>query len=280
MSLAPVVERVQAGALSLRCCIWGRAGDPTVVLVHGNGGHAHWWAPLLPALVPGWRVVAPDLRGHGESAWAEPPSYRLDDFADDLAVVTAALAPGVVPVIGHSMGGRVALAYTARHPAAVRALGLLDSRLSGVAREIVMRWRGRLDGQRQGRGYPSRAAAEAGFRFVPPEPSVPADVVALLASHAVHERGPDDWTFRFDRAVLARDGDGTGELYHLLREVRCPTFVGAGAESWVLDAAERARIAAMLPQAAIEVFPGAHHFLVAHPERTGTALRRFLDALP
>jgi pimeloyl-ACP methyl ester carboxylesterase len=271
---------VRAGAVRLRCLVWGRDGDPTALLVHGNGGHAHWWAPLVPALVPGWRLVAPDLRGHGESDWAEPPAYGLEDFADDLTAVRRALAPGPVALVGHSMGGRVALDHAARQPANVRGLALLDSRLGNVDPARAARWRGRVAGQRDGRGYAGRAAALAAFRFVPDESGVAPDIVALLAEHAVRERAPGEWTFRFDRAVLSLDGDGGGDLSELLAALRCPVLIAAGATSLVLDEAERASLAAARPDAAIEVFPGGHHFLVAKPVETGAALRRFLDGLP
>jgi pimeloyl-ACP methyl ester carboxylesterase len=267
-------------AVRLRALVWGRDDDPTVVLVHGNGGHAHWWTPLVSHLVPGWRVVAPDLRGHGQSAWAEPPAYRLDDFTGDLTGVLDALAPGRVPLIGHSMGGRVTLSYAARHPERVRGLGIFDSRLDPIDAAFAARHRGRVGGTREGRGHPTREAAIAAFRFVPPEPDVTPDIVRFLAEHAVHERGPGDWTYRFDRGVLSLDGDGAGDLRRLLPQIRCPTLVAAGASSWVFGEGQRERIVAALPQGSLEVFPGGHHFLLVCPERVGPALRRFLDALP
>lgn len=271
---------VRAGTLRLHCLVWGRDGDPTALLVHGNGGHAHWWAPLVPSLVPGWRLVAPDLRGHGESDWAEPPAYGLEDFADDLTAVRHALAPGPVALIGHSMGGRVALGHAARQPSNVRGLALLDSRLGAVDPALAARWRGRVSGQREGRGYAGRDAALAAFRFVPDEPGVAPEIVSLLAEHAVRERSPGEWTFRFDRAVLSLDGDGGGDLSKLLAALRCPVLLAAGAASLVLDEAERASLAAARPGTTIELFPGGHHFLVAQPAETGAALRRFLDGLP
>jgi hypothetical protein len=104
-----------------------------------------------------------------------------------------------------------------------------------------------IAGKRQGRGYASREAAMAAFRFVPDETDVPAAVVANLAHHAVVERGPGDWTFRFDRAVLSLEGDGAGDLRAALRRVRCPTLLMAGEASWVMDAEERAALAGALP---------------------------------
>jgi len=278
--VTPASVVVQAGDLKLRCLVWGRDGAPTALLVHGNGGHAHWWTPLVPSLVPGWRLVVPDLRGHGESDWPRVPAYRLDDFADDLAAIHRTLAPGPAAVVGHSMGGRIALGFAVRHPQALRGLALLDSRLGDVDPALAARWRGRVEGARDGRGYPTAEAALAAFRFEPDEPDVPADVVALLARHAIRERGPGDWTFRFDRAVLSLDGDRAGDLSGLLARVDRPVLVAGGERSWVLDAGERARVAAARPGTAIEVFPGGHHFLVARPAEVGASLRRFLDALP
>jgi len=272
--------RVRSGPVDLHCVVWGDVADPCVVVVYGNGGHAHWWDTLVPALVPGWRVLAPDLRGHGESAWAEPPAYRLDDYAEDLRAILDALVVGPVALVGHSMGGRIAVRYAAASPERVRGLAILDSRMTGVDRTAAAAWRGRISGRRAGRGYPSRAAALAAFRFVPDERGVPEAVVAELARHAIIERAPGDWTFRFDRAVLSLDGDGGGDLMAALGRIRCPATVMAGADSWVMDAAHRRAVAAALPGCTTRVFPGGHHFLVAHGAEVGAALREFVDGLP
>jgi pimeloyl-ACP methyl ester carboxylesterase len=276
----PSTMRVPAGPLALSCLRWGVAADPTAVLVHGNGAHAHWWDALVPWLLPGWHLVAPDLRGHGESDWAEPPRYRLEDFAADLLAVLDALGAGPVVLVGHSMGGRVTAWLAARHPERVRALALLDTRLERVSKRDAASWRAQVAGKRRGRGYPSRAAALAAFRFVPDEADVPAAVVDDLAHHAIVERAPGDWTFRFDRAVLALDGDGGGDLHAALRRVRCPTLILAGETSWVMDAPQRAAVAAAIPGATVRVFPGGHHFFLRQAPAVGPVLRAFLDATP
>ena len=268
--------RVRAGALDLRALVWGRHEDPTVVLVHGNGAHAHWWQPIVPALVPGWRIVAPDLRGHGESGWPSGPDYGMPDFQQDLAAAVAALAPGPIALVGHSMGGRIALWYTAHHAADVRALVLLDARLEHIVPADAARFR-KTVGERAGRGYASRAEALAAFRFVPEEPGVPPEITAMLADHAVVERGPGDWTFRFDRGVLRLEGDAGGDLSRFLPAIACPTLVANGRDSWVLDADGRGRIVAALPRGEGCEFVGSHHFILSHAPEVGAALRRFLD---
>jgi len=271
-------KHVDANGLRLRAVVWGRDEDPTLVLVHGNGAHAHWWRPIVPALVPGWRVVAPDLRGHGESGWPAAPDYGMADFHADLATVVDQLAPGPIALVGHSMGGRIALWYAAHDPERVRALAMLDARLEHIVPEEAARYRKKaVPGERAGRGYETREAALAAFRLVPKEADVPPDVVAMLAAHAIVERGAGDWAFRFDRGVLRFEGDAAGDLARFLPRVRCPTLVANGRESWVLDAAARDRIVAALPRGIGREFPGAHHFLLSHAAEVGRELRRFLD---
>jgi pimeloyl-ACP methyl ester carboxylesterase len=276
--LLPRSARVRSGALELHCLVWGDDGDPSAVLLHGNGGHAHWWDALVPALVPGWRLVVPDLRGHGESDWPKEPAYRIGDYDGDLRAVLDALAPGGVVLAGHSMGGRITTWFAAHDPSRVRGLALFDTRLADVDPKLAARWRGRVAGTRAGRGYATRAEALAAFRFVPDETGVAPAIVADLAHHAVVERGPGDWTFRFDRAVLALDGDGAGEMTALLAGIRCPVVVLNGADSTLSGDSQDEALRRARPDCSIRRFAGAHHFLVSSPEPVGRALREFLDA--
>lgn len=275
----PRVVRVEAGGLGIACRVWEEPGAPTAVLIHGNGAHAGWWEPILPWLAPGWRVVAMDLRGHGESEWAEPPRYRLVDYVADAVAVLDELAPGPVPLVGHSMGGRVAVQLAAMHPDRVSAIALLDTRLDPVDPRLARQWRGHMAGRRHGRAYASREEALAAFRFVPDEPVVDPAIVRALAARAIVERSPGVWTFRFDRGVLTTDGDQAGDLHRHLGGLRCPVLVGSGERSWVLGERERGLVRRLVPHADVRVFPGAHHFLLHCPERVGPAVRGFLDGL-
>jgi pimeloyl-ACP methyl ester carboxylesterase len=270
---------VRSGELNLHCLVWGDDGDPTALLVHGNGGHAHWWDALVPALVPGWRLVVPDLRGHGESERPEEPRYRIEDYDRDLLAIADALAPRRAALVGHSMGGRITAWFAAERPDRARALALLDTRLTAIDPKMAARWRGRVAGTRDGRGYPTRAEALAAFRFVPDEAGVADDIVADLAHHAVFERGPEDWTFRFDRAVLALDGDGAGDLTRLLSRIRCPIAVMNGEQSMLSGGPEEAALRRARSDCAVRRFAGAHHFLVSNPRPVAAALREFLDGI-
>jgi 3-oxoadipate enol-lactonase len=100
----------------------GGEGDP-VVLVHGLGGAATNWTLLAPELALGHRVLVPDLPGHGGSA-PLPATPNLSVFADRVAVLAAREGMSPSAVVGHSMGGVVALRLALRHPGAVTKLVL------------------------------------------------------------------------------------------------------------------------------------------------------------
>lgn len=275
----PAHVHVRAGSLRLHCLAWGAEAAPAVLLVHGNGGHAHWWDALLPWLGPGYRLVAPDLRGHGESDWPAEPAYRIGDFGADLLAVLDQLGLARVALIAHSMGARAGVWFAAHHRQRVRGLAMLDTSLAGVDAGTAQRYRGSVRGQRHGRAHASYDEAVAAFRFVPPEPDVAPAIIADLAHHAVHQRAPGEWAYRFDRAVLSLEGDGAGDLTSTVAGLACPLWVGCGARSALAARVEFERLRRRIPSLELHHFAGAHHFLLSQPRATGEALRMWLDDL-
>ncbi|GAA2364746.1 alpha/beta hydrolase [Dactylosporangium salmoneum] len=103
-----------------------------VLLIHGNCSSSGFWAPLLRHLPSDWRVVAPDLRGYGDGPTLAIDATRgVRDFADDIVPVLSELyeQSGPVVVVGHSLGGGVAMQLLLDHPEKVKAL-VLESPVS------------------------------------------------------------------------------------------------------------------------------------------------------
>lgn len=102
------------------------SGDNVLLLIHGNFSSSVHYSPLLERLPKDVRVVAPDLRGYGDSTY-----YRrinsLDDFADDIEAFMSALDINRAVVVGWSLGGGVALKLAARHQKLVSKLVLINS---------------------------------------------------------------------------------------------------------------------------------------------------------
>src|SRR5215218_11469332 len=92
--------------------VWGPVGAPGVVLVHGGAAHSGWWDHVAP-LLTGHRVVALDLTGHGDSD--RRASYPMHHWADEVVAVADAAGLARPVVVGHSMGGWVAVTTGAQH---------------------------------------------------------------------------------------------------------------------------------------------------------------------
>ena len=102
---------------------------PTVVLLHGGpGSYDHsYLKPDFARLAAVAQVVYLDLRGHGRSLWGDPACWSLEDCADDVRAFCDAVGIVRPVVVGHSLGGMVAMLYAARHPTHPGALVLLST---------------------------------------------------------------------------------------------------------------------------------------------------------
>src|SRR3954447_8248221 len=107
---------------------WDGGGDHTVLLLHGYLDNAWGWQPVVDAgLGRRAHVVAPDLRGHGDSDWIGAGGYyHFLDYVADLDEVIARLARKRVVLVGHSMGGSVSGYYAGTRPERLTALAMLE----------------------------------------------------------------------------------------------------------------------------------------------------------
>ncbi|MBN3763607.1 alpha/beta hydrolase [Burkholderia sp. Ac-20365] len=111
----------------------GKKDSPTVVLLHGWASTSYMWRFVMPQLVArGYTVLAPDLRGLGDTS-KPATGYDKATVAEDIHALVAKLDLGPqVNIVGHDMGGMVAYAYAAQHPDEVRTLAILDVPLPGI----------------------------------------------------------------------------------------------------------------------------------------------------
>lgn len=125
-------------------------GQNAVVLVHGHPFDRSMWRGQVGAIArAGWRVVAPDLRGYGEST-VVPGKTTLDVFADDVAALLDSLGIASVVMTGLSMGGQIAMEFCRRHPA----------RILGVVLAATSPWAETAEGRRSRNAMADRLLAE------------------------------------------------------------------------------------------------------------------------
>jgi pimeloyl-ACP methyl ester carboxylesterase len=267
---APVQQRrmtLEGTELAYR--VWGDQVDRGLVLVHGGAAHSRWWDHIGPLLAHGWRVVALDLSGHGDSGRRD--SYTLDAWGREILAVVADAGITAPPVvIGHSMGGLVTL----------RLASLAGSRLAGaVAIDSPVRDlppEDRAARQRRAFGpllvYPTPQAAIARFRPVPNQP-----VLAYIADHvAATSIRPAEhgWTWKFDPRVFAREHFTPDLLTRL--DCRVALFRAEhGIVTQQLSDVMYDRLGRAAP--VVEIPVAGHHIMLDQPIALVAALRTLLS---
>ena len=143
--------------LRLHYVDWGNPTAPPLLLVHGGRDHCRNWDWVATALRRDWHVLAPDLRGHGDSQWSPDGNYSTSAYIYDLdqLIHQQELAP--VTIVAHSLGGNIAIRYTGVFPEKVRKLVAIEG-LGPIAE---------ADGGALGRAD-RRADAEMGWRAARP----------------------------------------------------------------------------------------------------------------
>jgi pimeloyl-ACP methyl ester carboxylesterase len=276
------------GAIQLAGRTLGDAG-PRVVFVHGLFGQGRNWTTIARRLAEdGHRVTLLDLPNHGHSPWTDRIDYL--DMAELVAAELAALGDPVT-LVGHSMGGKVAMQLALRHPELLRALVVVDiapadypetggrtddpdEEASPFAAFIAAMQRIDLD------DLGSRDEADAALRTAVPSDMVRAFLLQSLVRDGV---GPDGgWRWRLNLDVLARD---LGELRRFPEPPPGATYGGpvlwiAGANSsYVLDG-DRTRMNALFPATRLVRVKHAGHWVHSEqPEVFLETVRRFLEGV-
>lgn len=267
---------VRANGLRLRVRSWGAPQRPAVVLLHGGSAHAHWWDFVAPLLADRYYLVAPDLRGHGDSEHAAASAYTIDDYADDLAALAAALGLDRFALVGHSLGGFVAIRFTERHPAMVRSLAIVDGKArSGGGRAALVTRLQHLPHPR----FADTEDAVRRFRLLPSDTSARPSVLRHVALAGLRRLEDGALTLKFDRAAF---GHYAGlDVSAALAGLRCPALFVRGADSTFVDTATIERMAKRSPHGECAEIPGAyHHVMLDRPEDLAACLGRFLDRMP
>ncbi len=122
--------------LRLHYLDWGNAAAPHMLMIHGMRDHCHTWDWVAQRLCQQYHIVAPDLRGHGDSAWAIGSSYSHLDYLYDLAQLVRQARLEPVTLVAHSLGGTLACQYAGLYPDTVARLIVVEGVGLGWARRF------------------------------------------------------------------------------------------------------------------------------------------------
>jgi len=255
--------------------VMGPEGAPCVLLLHGTGGASHSWRDIAPALAASYRVIVPDLPGHGFTRLGALQRSSLDLMAADLATLAAQLDATPDAIVGHSAGGALALRMAQLAETPPRAVVGLNAALENF--EGAAGWL-----------FPMMAKALALNPFVAP-------TFARMARPAGIERLISGTGSRIDALGLALYRACISDARHVegaltmmaqwrltaleaaLPRTAVPTLLLAGANDRAVPPETSRRAAARLPDATAEVLPRLGH--LAHEEAPDEIARRLLAFL-
>lgn len=259
---------MQATIDDLRIRYTDEGSGLALLFVHGFPLSRGAWQKQLDALRAPYRVIAPDLRGFGESE-ARPGTAAMADFAADLHSLLQQLRTGPVVMVGHSMGGYVALAFARQFPALLRGLVLVATKAGADTLEAAA-----------GRRATAEKVRTEGVQVV----------VDAMAANMLAAGRRDTAMAEQVRSLMAsssRDGviaallgmaerpDSTATL----AGISVPTLIVAGADDGVIPPAESEKLAQAIPGAQLSVIPQAGHLVAfEQPEAFNRVLQEWLRA--
>ena len=260
----------QSGALTIHYLQWGSTEAMPLVLLHHVSSQAHTWDYFARSMSSHYRVLALDMRGHGDSQWAGEGHYTTEDYASDVAALVQHLGLQSVIILGGSLGGRVGLVYAAEHPDDVAALIMEDV---GPVRpsEISQRF-----AQRVAAGDPEFDTIEEWADHLRGENRrTPVDFFLHSARHATKRLANGKLGLKRDPAI---QGDFVPlELWHYVEKVRAPFLLMLGSQSAIVSSEHRDRMVEMIPRGRAVTIQDAGHIIVHDkPDEFDRAVREFL----
>jgi pimeloyl-ACP methyl ester carboxylesterase len=279
-TLQPRDEFLNVNELRLHYLDWGAGDRPAVVCVHGYTGSAQAFNALARRVCNRFHVIAPDVRGHGESAWSAMGAYQYTDQVGDLAQLVDRLGLDRFVLIGTSMGGIIAMAYAAQFPNRLRGLVIND--IGPDVEAGTQRITGMVGGRPE--DFASLEDAMEYRRQISPITAArPLEDQRELALGVLRPRQDGRWGWKLDPAYIqqriARGAPPRPALWPALANLLCPTLVVWGTDSDVLSEAQAKRMVEVLPKGELVAVPGIGHAPTLVEPPILAALERFLASL-
>ena len=250
---------------------WGTEGQQPFIMLHGIARTAHLFDHIAPHFSPDFRIIAVDMRGHGDSDWHPDGAYLVEDYVKDIEVLVEELDLRDIVILGNSTGGRVAQVYAGLHPDLVSNLIVEDvgperpnNISSGFARGV----------ERDANGWASEEELLEQLK------SGSADISEeLLQSRARYEtRQREDGRIIWKRDPNLVKGFVPTELWRFIEKIASPTLYILGGDSNIVPPETQDRLKEMIPDCEIVIYPGVGHYpSLEKPDDYLAEIKRFLS---
>ncbi|MFV0298731.1 MAG: alpha/beta fold hydrolase, partial [Hyphomicrobiaceae bacterium] len=258
--------------LRLHYVDWGNHGAPPLLLVHGGRDHCRNWDWVARRLRKDWHVIAPDLRGHGDSQWSKSANYSMAGYVYDLAQLIHQLKLAPVTIVGHSLGGAITVRYAGIYPENVKRFVAIEglgrspkSQADAASKTMVEKMRSWIDEQREASGrLPRRykSIEEAFARMQEQNKHLSKEQARHLTVHGVVQNEDCTYTWKFDyyvRVFLPYDMPQP-DIEAVWRNISSPSLMVYGKESWASVPRSDGR-AAFFENATFVQLAGAGHWV-------------------
>jgi lipase len=245
---------------------WGEPDAPRVVCLHGVQAHGRRFRRLAEERLTGFRVLAPDLRGHGRSGWQEP--WTLEAHVDDLLETF----PEAATWIGHSFGGRLVVELAAVRPDLVERMVLLDPALV-----VPADYAGFLAGDELAHDISFATAEEALEERLAALPEIPRPFIEEEIAEHLAQGEDGRWRYRYFREAVAAAYLEVARPPPSFDRLTVPTLVVAAAYSKFVSVGEAELLRAALGEHfRLAVVPSPHIVLWGAFDETAGAIERFI----
>ena len=261
---------------------WENPADTTFVLVHGFLDLAYGWHEVAERLAKHAHVIAPDMRGHGDSDWIGPGGYyHFLDYIADLDELIARTARKRLILVGHSMGGSITSYWAGTRPTRLHALALLEGLGPPDQSEVQLPHRTAMwiEAWRAARGKqkPMATLDDAVARLRKHDPLLGEDLARRLATHGTRELdGGGGLVFKHDplHATMGPYPFRRDFAAQYWKRITCPVLIVDGGETKLnLPDPERATRRALFANHRHVVVPGVGHMMQRHhPEAIASLL--------
>ncbi len=241
-----------------------------MLLIHGGRDHCRSWDWVAEELRHDWHVIAPDLRGHGDSAWSPDGNYEMASFVYDLAQLIHHLDLAPVTIVAHSMGGNISLRYTGLFPENVKTLVAIEGLGLSPARQaerdatgIRTRFRKWIEDKRSAAGrLPKRyPTLDAALDRMKTENTYLTDAQARhLTTHGASRNEDGSWSWKFDNYlnIWAAFDMPRDDLDMIWAAITCPVLMMYGADSWASNPERDGRIRKFSTARVVEIEKAGH----------------------
>jgi pimeloyl-ACP methyl ester carboxylesterase len=270
-AMQPADRFVEVNGLRLHYVDWGGDGKQPLVMVHGLDRVARTYDHLAVRFTPRYRVLAIDMRGHGDSGWDPQGRYLVEDHVGDLEGIVAQLKLRDLVLWGNSTGGRVVQVFAGKHPELVSRV-ISEDVGPERPRQIADGYAKRVEQERAGWASTEELLAQ----LTKANPRMSPAVLEAYVRFGTRKRA--DGRIEWKRDPQLVKGFVATDLWRFVREIKAPILYILGGRSTIVPAETQAGLRKTLPNAQLITIPDVGHYPSdEQPDEVVRLVNRFLS---